>query len=88
VPVTTGRVTIQVKNSCPLWDKVPIYDGLTLVGNLSMPGEITFETPAGTHQLRSCSPTGPDFMSVNVVAGGAELYATNTAVCPATAPCQ
>lgn len=62
----TGILVFRFSIECPGWTNVPVYDGMTQVGLLTVPGDLRLVLSQGKHRLTVCSPDGPELMTVDV----------------------
>ena len=74
---TLATITVEITNTCAAWSNVPMYVGNVHVGDLSAPGRLQFQIAAGSYLLRSCSPSGIQFMAFEAKAGEMKTYAAS-----------
>ena len=72
---TQATIIVDVKNTCAVWSNVPMYVGSVHVGDLSAPGRLQFQIEPGSYVLRSCSPSGIQFLAFEAKAGETQTYA-------------
>ena len=82
---TPATIVVELKDACEGWSNVPMYVGSVHVGDLSAPGQVRFQIAPGSYLLRTCSPSGVQFLAFEAKAGAMQIYGTvcgPAPVCP------
>jgi len=84
--VGLATIVVDAQASCTGWSNVPIYAGPTLVGSLSMPGRLEFRIEPGVYQLRACSASGFEILTIEAAAGFQRTYSFGSTMVYPSAP--